>query len=119
MSNEIREFMVQKVNELINAPSCCPEAKQAGKDWLEAPGTEGEKVATKKLIEELKEDVSSIDGLISLLKSEQGKAIFGEETAAKMLIQAEESKKTGGKYCICPACQAGGAILDLESELLK
>ena len=28
------------------------------------------------------------------------------------------SKANGGKYCICPACSAGGAILDKKDEIL-
>ena len=33
-------------------------------------------------------------------------------------IWKEWSKENGAKYCICPACTAGGAILDLKDELL-
>ena len=31
----------------------------------------------------------------------------------------EEAKANGAKYCICPACTAGGAILDKKDEILK
>lgn len=117
MNAETKKFMVQKVNELIQADSCCLEAKEAGKDWLDALGTANETEASRKLIAELKDDVGSIDGFISLLKSGQGAVIFGEDNARNMLAQAEESKNAGGKYCICAACQAGGAILDRKDEL--
>ena len=30
------EAMIEKVKALINAPSCCAEAKEAANKWLEA-----------------------------------------------------------------------------------
>ena len=37
--------------------------------------------------------------------------------AAGMAEAAKKSKADGGKYCICPACQAGGAIYDNREAL--
>ena len=34
------EAMIGKVKALINAPSCCAEAKEAANKWLEAVNTE-------------------------------------------------------------------------------
>ncbi len=33
-----KEFFVEKVKELMAAPSCCAEAKEAAQAWLDAPG---------------------------------------------------------------------------------
>jgi len=112
--NEIRE----QVNRMMKAPSCCAEAKNACAAYLKAEGTPEEKQAAKALLKEIKEDVTSIDGLIGLCKSAFGKEMFGEERAAAMLAAAEDAKAKGGKYCICDACQAGGALLEAEADLL-
>ena len=37
----------------------------------------------------------------------------------KMTEDAEAAKSHGEKYCICPACTAGGKLLDHEADLLK
>ena len=63
---------------------------------------------------ELKEDVASIDDLMAFVGSARGAQILGKEAAASMLAQAKKVKAAGGKYCFCPACTAGKAILDME-----
>ena len=76
------EAMIEKVKALINAPSCCAEAKEAANKWLEAVNTEKQDEAAKALIEEIAADIIPIDGLIAFAGSEDGKKIFGEEKAA-------------------------------------
>ena len=49
--------MIEKVNALIAAPTCCAELRAVAEEWLKAVGTEGEKEASAKLIAELEEDV--------------------------------------------------------------
>lgn len=49
----------------------------------------------------------------------QTNQIFGNEQAKTMVSQAQAAKANGAKYCICPACTAGGAILDKKDEILK
>ena len=63
------------------------------------------------------QDVSSIDGLIGFAESERGKSFFGAEKAAGLAAAAKKAKADGTKYCICPACTAGGAILDNKALL--
>ena len=41
------EAMIEKVKALINAPSCCAEAKEAANKWLEAVNTEKQDEAAK------------------------------------------------------------------------
>lgn len=45
-----------------------------------------------------------------------GKQILGDG-ADGFVKAAEASKAAGGKYCVCPACQAGGELLDHANEL--
>ena len=110
--------LIQIVKELIAAPSCCAEAKAAAQAYLDAVGAPGEAATAKALLAELEEDVSSIDGLIGFAESERGKSFFGAEKAAGLAAAAKKAKADGTKYCICPACTAGGAILDNRDVLL-
>ena len=65
----------------------------------------------------LEAEVTSVDELIGLCSSEKGKEIFGAEQAAGMVEAAKKSKAEGNKYCICPACQAGGIIWENREAL--
>ena len=42
MSESGKTYVEEKVKEMIAAPTCCAEAKEAGRSWLDAIGTEGE-----------------------------------------------------------------------------
>ena len=50
MSRETVEYVVEKSRELMAAPSCSKEAKEAAQAWLDAVGTEREAEETKKYI---------------------------------------------------------------------
>lgn len=118
MNTDVRDYVVGKVNELMNASTCCKEAKDAAKNWLDAVGTDRESEAAKNLIAELEEDIMPIDGLIAFAGSEAGAKLFGEETAKNVLAHAEEVKASGAKYCDCAACAACEAILEKKDEIL-
>ena len=90
MTEDTRKFVEEKTKEILNAGSCCPELKEMAEKWLAAEETTDEKAVTEAYLQELSEDVLPIDALISF----------------------------GGKFCICPACSAGGAILDKKNEIL-
>lgn len=106
-----------KVRELIAAPSCYSELKTIAQEYLAAVGTADEKAAGKKLIAELEEDVETIDDVMAFLNSEKAVEILGKETVAAMLEQGKKVKAAGGKYCFCPACVAGKALLDMKDEI--
>lgn len=118
MNVEVKDFVTEKVNVLINAASCCAEAKEAAKNWLSALETDREYEATKNLIAELEEDIMPIDGLIAFAGSDAGAQVFGAETAKNVLSHAEALKASGAKYCDCAACAACEAILTKKDELL-
>ena len=111
-------FVEEKTKEILNAGSCCPELKEMAEKWLAAEETTDEKAVTEAYLQELSEDVLPIDALISFASSEKGAEVFGAEQAKSMAEAGKASKANGGKYCICPACSAGGAILDKKNEIL-
>ena len=51
MNRETLEYVVEKTRELIQAPTCSQEAKDAAQSWLDAVGTEREAEETKKYID--------------------------------------------------------------------
>lgn len=118
MNENTRKFVEEKTKEVLAAPSCCPELKEMAQKWLDAENTPEEAEVTKAYLQELSEDVLSIDSLIGFASSEQGAEVFGAEQAKEMAAAAQKAKEAGAKHCICPACTAGGAILDRKDELV-
>ena len=108
MNQNVKDYVIEKVNELVNAPTC----------WLAAVGTDKETEETKALIAELEEDIMPIDTLIAFAGSEAGAKVFGEEKAKEVAAHGEEIKAGGAKYCDCPACAAVEAILAKKNEIL-
>lgn len=118
MDQNVKDYVAQKAKELIAAPSCCKEAKDAAQNWLDALGTDREAEQAKKLIAELEEDIMPIDSLIAFAGSETGAQLFGQEVAKNIEAHGKELKAAGAKYCDCPACAAAEAILEKKEELL-
>ncbi|MEY8338233.1 molecular chaperone Hsp90 [Lachnospiraceae bacterium 62-35] len=118
MDKNVKDFVIQRVKELMNAPSCCEEAKTAAQNWLDAVGTEDEAEQTQKLIAELEMDIMPVDGLIAFASSEAGVHVFGEEMAKNVAAHGQEIKAAGATYCDCPACTAAAAILEKKDCLL-
>ncbi|MGX8700077.1 molecular chaperone Hsp90 [Caproiciproducens sp.] len=119
MDQKVLRETVEHTHELMNAPSCSGGAKAAAQDWLDAIGTGREAAETKKYLDELEADVTPLDGLIALAESDIGIQKFGADTAGKIAAHARELKSAGAKYCDCPACSAGAAILEKKDLLLK
>ncbi len=111
--------LIQKVKDVTAAPSCCAELRAVSQAYLDALGTAGEAAAAKALVAELEEDVCSVDDLIGFAESIGGKKFFGPEKAAGMAAAAKKAKADGAVHCICPACTAGGVILDNRQLLLS
>ena len=49
MDQSVKDYVIQKVKEMTESPTCCAEAKAAGQRWLEAVGTEKEAEETRNL----------------------------------------------------------------------
>lgn len=118
MNQNEKDYVIEKVNDLINAPSCCADAKEAAQNWLDAIGTDQEAAQAKNLIAELEMDIMPIDGLIAFAESEAGAKVFGEEMAKNVAAHGKEIKAAGAKYCDCPACTAVAAILEKKDAIL-
>ena len=106
-------MLIQKVKELIAAPSCDAELREIAGEWLDNIGNPNEEEKFNALIGNVKACISSIDGLIGFAGSDAAKKMFGEEKANHMLSHAKEIKSKGAKYCDCPACKACEEILQI------
>ncbi len=104
------------VKELAAAYSVCAPLKELAQKWLDAEGSAAQTDLTELLKQELKEDVTAIDDLIGLCESETGVKLFGADKAGEMAKQGRKVKDEGGKYCFCPACEAGVKILEALGE---
>lgn len=118
MNSKLREEIITKTRELMAAPTCSSETREAAQRWLEAAGTAAESTETKAYIEELEADIMPIDTLIGFASSKAGASYFGADTAAGIAAHAREIKAAGVQYCDCPACTVAAAILDKKDELL-
>lgn len=118
MNKETRDLMVEKTHELMTAQSCSAEAKAAAQSWLDALGTTTEDEETQKYLNELQEDIVTIDNLIGFASSKTAIDIFGEKGAKNLAAHAKEIKSAGARYCDCEACSATQAIL-LKNNILK
>lgn len=114
-----QEFFVEKVKEMMAAPSCYPGLREVAQKWLDSLGTVNEKAASRTLVESIKECLTPIDALVAFAHSDHAKAIFGDEGAKKFAAHADELKASGAKYCDCGACTPGLAILKRKAELVS
>ena len=105
--------LMSLLRRLIAAPSVCADVKKAAEAYVKSQ----DKKSAEALVKVLEAEVRTVDELIGLCESETGAKFFGAEQAAKMAEQAKKSKADGNKYCICPACQAGGVIYENKEAL--
>lgn len=112
MDKKTLEFVSAKTKELMAAPSVYAGLKESAQAWLASVGTPNEAAVTKTYVSDLKECITSIDGLIAFAESAHGAQILGEDGAKKMAAHAKEIKAAGAKYCDCPACSAAVAIVE-------
>lgn len=94
---------IEKVTAILST-NARPQLKEAAQKWLDA---------TNALTSELNESIATIDEAIGFFGSDKAKEIFGAEKAAAMLKHGQEVKASGEKYCDCPGCAAGVAVLKL------
>ncbi len=102
------------VKSLIAAGSCCAELKAAAEKFLAAVGTAAEAAAYDALLQEAREDISSIEHAIEFFESPLAAKIFGAEKAAALAAHARDRQAKGAKWCDCPACAACAQLLGYE-----
>ena len=111
--------VIEKVQNLMRAPSTYAGLKEKAQMYLDSIGTNKEKIAAKSLIEEVEGDITTIDNLVPFAHSAQAVEIFGAEGAKKFAAHADELQAKGVKYCDCPACSAGLSILEDKDLILQ
>lgn len=116
MDKTLRDAVIEKTRELMDAPSCSPDTREACERWLQSNPSDRE--ADALYIKELEEAVVPIDGLIAFASSEEGKKVFGDN-AAEIVAHAKKIKAEGAHYCDCPACAAALDILAKKEEMMK
>ena len=89
----VKEEVLNKVKEVMDASSCYEGLKTICGDYLKAVGTEKEKAAADVLKKELKADVNSIDEVIPFFESEEGEKVLGKDTAAHRQLQQRKLRK--------------------------
>ncbi len=114
----MKEQIIAKVKEAIEAPSCSDELKVVGEKYIRSVGTEAEHAAAEELIAELENDVCGIQDSIRFFKSDLGRKYFGDKVDT-MIRAYEEAADAGEDTCLCPACQAGKVLLAMRDEILK
>lgn len=119
MDKEVLNFVVEKTQELISAPTCSSETKTAAQAWMDAVGTDREADETKAYIAELEADIMPIDTLIGFAESAAGAEVFGADAAKGVAAHAKEIKAAGAQYCDCPACAVVAEILEKKDQILK
>ena len=117
MNQTGKEYVAEKAKELMDSHTCCAEAREAAKAWLDALGTDREAEAAENLIAELPGDLMPVEQLIAFAESEAGSGVFGDK-AGEVAAHGKAIKEAGGKYCDCPACVAVEAILKKKEEIL-
>lgn len=106
-----KEELTPYVEKVKDAETVCPELKEACEAYLNADDT-NEETLRAALLKEAKEDVCSIDDCIDFASSDMGKQILGDG-AVHMVEAAKAAKAKGEKYCLCPACQSGGKLIEV------
>ena len=102
MTQTQRDQLTQLVNQLIQAPSCCAEAKEAGQNWLTAAGTAGEQAATQALMAELEEDIMPIEGSSPLSALRQGLRCLARNRPKPWRPTPERSRPPGPSTVTAP-----------------
>lgn len=108
MDQAVKNGIVEKVKELILAPSCCKEAKAAAESWLGVLGTDREAEQAKNLVAELEMDIMPVDGLIAFADSEVGAQVFGQEMAKKCGCPRKGNQGGWGEVLRLPCLRGGG-----------
>lgn len=107
----VNQHTIDKVNKLLSG-HCYAPLKSAAEAWLNQVGTDAEDEATAKMIPLLEDGVATVDEMLALFGSDEGKAKFGEELAGNIYAHASELQSQGEKYCDCDACKTALSILD-------
>lgn len=79
MTQELKYQIIDKIREMISAPSCCQELKTKADEYLVAVGTTREDKKFRELVDEIKADIIPVDAMVEFMASPQATEKFGEE----------------------------------------
>lgn len=111
-----KQTLIEKVRDMAKTPTCCPVLRRAAKGYLSSMSVE--KTAAKNFIDELEEDIQTVDDLVAAAHSEQLIELLGAAHARLLADKADALKARGEKYCDCSACKIGREILVHKRILL-
>ena len=116
----IRNALAEETKQLIAVEWARPELKEAAQKWLDTMDDgEANQAASKAYIAALKENILTVDEGAAFTASDEAKAKFGEEQAAKMNAHMNDLKAAGKAYCDCDACKLAESILSKKEYLNK
>ena len=114
MEKELFDYVAQRAGILAESGASKQATKDAALAWKEAVaadgGDEAVEEATAELLDFLEGRPTTIDEVIAFAQGPAA-ALFGEEAAAKMLVDQQQRKEQGAKYCNCDACTAASELL--------
>ena len=112
MEKELFDYVAERVDILSVSGASKQETIEAANAWKDAVAADASAAdaATEKLLDFLEGRMLPIDNMIAFLEG-PGVNVFGEETAAKMLVAQKQRKEQGEKYCNCEAHTAAGELL--------
>lgn len=108
--------LIGLVKTMIGDSDCCMELKDAGAKYLAAVGTPDETDAYAVLIQEIREDVCTVDAVIEFFRSDDAKKMFGADVARSIVDRFSVMKSAGEKWCNCVPCTTGLKILRLIGD---
>ena len=115
----MRDRLIEKTKELLDAEHLCGELREAAEKWLETVDDgEANQAATRAYIAELEDGVMGLDDGIAFLSTDAGRAALGENCAG-LLQHFKELKAAGKDHCDCEACELAYEILSNKDYLNK
>jgi len=102
------QFITEKTDALMKAPSVCAAVKEAAEKWLASDKGKEANAAYKAVLEQ---NIMPIDKLIEFSDSMNGVEVFGADNAKRINLHAKDLQKAGIKFCDCPACTPAQEII--------
>lgn len=114
MDKELYDFVAERVDTLSVTDASTQVTRDAAIAWKDAIATDDSEVAveaaTNRLLDILEGRPKTVDDVIAFAQG-PAREMFGEEAAAQLLVEQEERKAHGAKYCSCDACTAASELL--------
>lgn len=114
-----KQTLIEKIKQMGASPSCYPDLKEIIQVYLNSLGTANEKFVVQRLLDEIKEDIVTIEQLLIFAHSNSAIERLGAANAKLFAANADALKRSGAKYCNCLACTIGLEVLEHKELLLE